>query len=188
MQEEFLRISIRFESAWKFSLGFGWDRYYRDCFFEHEYHAGEYVMFPSKNFEDEYRNSPLGLCLAKSVRNFVKAKREPVEIKGTLMRAQFLSTPVNAYKEIDPLYFDITYMDADGKPYGYCFKIEDIYTANSIKSELGEWQVESSPGSLCLEIKNLEDKGLEPSLLAMLYMHKARSYLYKIRAGYNNEN
>lgn len=175
--DEYLPISIRFEGAWKYSLSFGFGR--ENCFtnFEHEYHEGEYVLFPGDNFREEFANSPAGLCLAKSVRFFVKAKLNPTMIDGRLMRVQMLCTPKNAVGATDPRVYDMTYLDSEGYYHGFDFFIDSSASLSSFYGDIGEWQVEYSEDSFSIEVKDLMDKDLEPSLLAILYMHKAKHYL-----------
>ena len=182
IEDDYLPISIRFEGAWRYFLSFGWGRYICSGYFDHEYHEGEYVMFPHDSFSIQYKNSPVGLYLAKSVRCFVKAKQNPTTINGELARAQFLCTPQNHIGEKDPRVYDMTFSIVDSHRYlSYDFMVEGIGITNSITSELGHWSVETSPDSIDITISGLDDRGLEPTLLAILYMNRAKYHLDQIR-------
>lgn len=182
MEDYFLPISIRFEGAWKYKLSFGWDSYCFDCYFEHEYHDGEYIMIPGERFSLEYRDSPAGIYLAKAVRAFVKAKTNPTIIDERLCRAQFLCTPRNHMGERDPHLYEMTFFDTNSLPHCYDFKVEAVGTTQSITSELGTWLIDNAENSLEMSLKTPDNSGLEPTLLAILNLNRAKFHLDRIRS------
>ncbi|MBX9691229.1 MAG: hypothetical protein K2Z81_02525 [Cyanobacteria bacterium] len=141
-------------------------------------------MIPSESFSLEYRDSPAGLYLARSVRAFVKAKRNPTTINGELVRAQFLCTPKNHVGETDPHFYHMTFVTVDGLPRSYYFKVEGVGITNSINSELGDWLIDNPENSFEMTIKDLDDRGLEPVLLSILNMNRAKFHLDQIRKEY----
>ncbi len=177
--KDYLSIAIRFEGAWRYMLFGLWKKFGGSILFEHEWHKGEFVMFPDDDFE-KYFTSATGLFLAKAVRYFVKAKVNPITLEsGALIRAQFLQTKELAKDEKN--CYQMMFVGETGGIHCIDFQVEGKNTASSISCDLGSWKVDAPEDSILLEVENLENNEFAPTLLSILYMHKAKCCITRER-------